>query len=299
MAPRTDTWQDWLTQTLPAYLQRDPLAIPAILLTPPADAGPVVIAQQTLTLGGAGRWDLTQYTLGTLATAIAASGWGATVVPGILTTLAATTLIDTGTSRLSPVSPQAPTPAPVLAIPGSVLWQAVRPLAHLWDTLWASVTPLLMGQLTGPWLDALGEYLQVPRIGGEPDALYRARIDGLAITGSPNAVAIETFLAALGYSVTVATTTPGAFAVTVQWPVNPPAGFVYSQTEVAGMVATLKAAGVIATVVFAAALQDTAGLADAATLTATTLAALVWGGSLPDGTGAVPGLVWNQGGLWR
>lgn len=293
------TWYEWLTHTLPAYLNRDPQAIPALSLgPPPGSPGLVRIAGQVLDLPGTGRWDLTQYDLADLGNALTAQGWTATRAPGVPGTLTAAALVDTGTWAGSPTALQDVTAYPWLAIPGSVLWQVVRPLAQTWDALWAPVVQLLLGQLTGPWLDNLGTYLQVPRIGGEPDSLYQTRLYGLAITGSPNGVAMEAFFAALGYTVAVTDTTPGALTATVQWPTAPPQGFVYSQAELASMIETLKAVGVIATVVFASQLTDSLTAQDRLTATSLAVTGLLWGGTLPDGTGAAQGFPWNET-VWR
>ncbi|NMP20785.1 hypothetical protein [Sulfobacillus harzensis] len=293
------TWRNWLQHDLAGYLNRDPQAIPAITLTPPSGSpGLVMVRDHTLVVPGTGLFDLTQYGMQALCTALIAQGWGAELSPGIPADLAATALVDTGYSALSPVPLQNVAEYPALAIPGSVLWQVVRPLSETWESMKSDLTSLLLGILEGPWLDNLGTYLQVPRIGGEPDSLYQTRLYGLAITGSPNGVAMEAFLAALGYSVAVTDTTPGQFTATVQWPTQPPQGFVYDQSQIQGMIDTLKAVGVIATVVFASQLSDTLMMSDSVTVTATPLTAQVWGGTLPDGTGAVQGFTWNEA-VWQ
>ncbi len=312
------TWRNWLTHNLPTFINRDPQAIPAITLTPPSDApGLVVIRDHTLFLPGpvppqyylaeptatsatlsdasgdggmaqplVGTFDLTQYELGTLCQALQAQQWGAVLSPGIPADLAATALVDTGTSALSPVPVQDVAAYPALCIPSSVAWTVLRPLAQTWEGLTENLTSLLLGILEGPWLDNLGTYLQIPRIGGEPDSLYQTRLYGLAITGSPNGVAMEAFFAALGYSVAMANTTPAQFTATVQWPTQPPQGFVYSQSDLQSMIDTLKAVGVIATVIFASGLSDTLSLSDTVTVSQPPTA--VWGGS------GTTGFTYNQ-----
>ena len=293
------TWRSWLEHDLPMFVNRDPQAIPAITLTPPSGSpGLVLVRDQTLVVPETGLFDLTQYGLQALCAALQAQGWGAVLSPGIPADLAATALVDTGYSTLSPVPLQVVADYPVLCIAGSLLWSVARPLAQKWDALWEDIASLLLGILEGPWLDNLGTYLQVPRIGGEPDNLYQTRLYGLTVTGSPNAVAMEAFFAALGYSVAVTNTAPAQFTATAQWPTQPPSGFVYAQTQVQSMIDTLKAVGVIATVVFASSLSDTLTLSDSVASTQTPLTAQVWGGTLPDGTGAAQGFRWNQA-VWR
>lgn len=294
------TWRDFLQQWLPRYLNTDPQAIPAMTLTPPSGSpGLAMVRDHTLVLPETGLFDLTQYGLTALVQAIQAQGWGATLLPGIPTDLRATALIDTGTSALSPVPLQVVADHPWLSVAGSVLWQAVRPVALTWEAMTADLTSLLLGILEGPWLDNLGTYLQVPRIGGEPDSLYQQRLYGVALVTSPNALSLEMLFAALGYSMAVTNTHPGTFTATVQWPTQPPQGFVYSQGQLQRMIDTLKAVGVIATVVFASQLSDTLNLSDSLTSTQTPLTAMLWGGSLPDGSGGVTGMAYNAGGIWR
>lgn len=293
------TWRNWLQHDLAGYLNRDPQAIPAITLTPPSGSpGLVMVRDHTLVVPGTGLFDLTQYGMQALCTALIAQGWGAELSPGIPADLAATALVDTGYSALSPVPLQDVAEYPALLVAGSPLWNVMRPLATTWESMRSELTSLLIGILEGPWLDNLGTYLQIPRIGGEPDSLYQTRLYGLAITGSPNAVAMEAFFAALGYAVAVANTTPGQFTATVQWPTQPPQGFVYSQDQMQTMIDTLKAVGVIATVVFASQLSDTLTMSDSVSVTALPLTAHVWGGALLDGSGAVQGFRWNAS-VWR
>ena len=294
------TWRDFLQQWLPRYLNTDPQAIPAMTLTPPSGSpGLAMVRDHTLVLPETGLFDLTQYHLGALAQALQAQGWGADLVPGVPTDLAATALVDTGTSALSPVPLQVVAENPVLAVAGSVLWQAVRGVALTWESMKADLTSLLLGILEGPWLDNLGTYLQVPRIGGEPDNLYQQRLYGMALITSPNALSLEMLFAALGYSLAVTNTHPGTFTATVQWPTQPPQGFVYSQSQLQSVIDSLKAGGVIATVVFASHLIDTLTLSDSLTSTQTPLTAMLWGGTLVDGTGSATGMPYNTGGIWR
>ena len=286
-----NTWRNWLTHNLPTFINRDPQAIPAITLTPPhGSPGLVMIRDHTLVIPETGLFDLTQYGLQALCTALITQGWRAVLSPGIPADLAATALVDTGYSPLSPVPLQDVATYPTLCIPSSVAWTVLRPLAQTWEGLTDNLTSLLLGILEGPWLDNLGTYLQIPRIGGEPDSLYQTRLYGLAITGSPNGVAMTAFLEALGYSVAMANTTPAQFTATVQWPTQPPQGFVYSQGDVQTMIDTLKAVGVIATVIFASQLSDTLSLSDSVTVNHPPAA--IWGG---DGT---TGFTYNAN-TWR
>ena len=284
-----ETWRKFLADYLPPYLSRDPLAIAAITLTAPSgSSGLVMIRDHTLILPETGLFDLTQYQLSPLITALQAQGWGAVLSPGIAGTIAATALMDTGYSTFSPVALQVIADNPVLTIAGSVLWQTMQPVAAQLDRHWNDLVDLILGTLQGPWLDNLGTYLQVPRIGGEPDSLYQTRLYGLAITTSPNNISMEMFFAALGYVVTIADTTPAQFTASIQWPTQPPQGFIYSQAQMAGMIETLKAVGVIATIVFYSQLQDSLTVSDSGmAIYAVVDSPALWGGSLGLSLGVV------------
>ena len=284
-----DTWRKFLDDYLPPYLSRDPLAVAAMTLTAPTGSpGLAMIRDHTLILPETGLFDLTQYQLGTLATALQAQGWGAVVSPGIPATLAATALMDTGYSTFSPVPLQGIADNPILTVATAVLWQVMQPVAAQLDRHWNDLVDLVLGTLQGPWLDNLGTYLGVPRIGGEPDSLYQTRLYGLAITTSANNVAMETFFAALGYAVSVADTMPAQFTATVQWPLQPPQGFVYSQAQIASMIDLLKVVGVLASVVFDSQLQDTLTVSDSGVTTyAIVDSPALWGGSLGLSLGVV------------
>ncbi|MCL8207186.1 MAG: hypothetical protein K6V97_03810 [Actinomycetia bacterium] len=292
-------WRDWLAHDLPQYLSRDPQAVPALHLTPPAGATALATVRDSLlTIPGTGTWDLTQYTLGQLAQALQAAGWGATLASPALASLAATALIETGSAAASSTPVQDLTATPWLYAATAPVWQVLKPVADQWARHHADVVGLTLGVLEGPWLDHVGTYLGVPRLGGEPDALYSERIYGLALLTSPNAVSLTQWFAALGYAVTVTTPEPAQMTVTVQWPTQPPQGFVYTRAQIAGMVEQLAAVGVLVTVVFASQLADTLSLGDTATVTARLLTGVVWGGTLPDGTGAAQGFPWNET-VWR
>lgn len=290
-----DTWRALLDSWLPPYLSRDPQALAAITLTAPAGSpGLVRVADRTLEIPGTGLFDLTQYSVATLATALQTAAWGAVVSAGLPPGLAATALMDTGYSTFSPVAWQTVVDYPELTIAGSVLWQALRPLAASLNDQWAQLVDFTLGTLQGPWLEDLGTYMGVPRIGGEPDTLYGRRLYGLALTTSSNNVAMELFLAALGYVALIADTGPAQFTATIQWPTQPPAGFVYAQEQLASMIDTLKAVGTLATIVFLSALQDTLSVSDSGlSLYALVDNPALWGGSLGLSLGVV-GLVGPQ-----
>ncbi len=284
-----DTWRRWLTDALPPWIPRDPAPVAALLVSGvPADSpGVATIRDRTLLVPGTGVWDLTQYTLGSLATAWTAQGWTVTVAPGVPAALAAAALVDTGWGVESPTPGQDLRTYPTLGIAGRVVWQVLQPVAQAWDRLTAQLQNFWLGAWEGPWLDDLGTYLGVLRIGGEPDSLYQTRLFGLVFTGGPNAIAMEQLLAALGYVAVVTTTGPGTFTVRVQWPTNPPAGFVYTEAELAALFPPLQLAGTVATIIFATQLSDTMSLADTLTTASTPLA--VWG----NGT-TVTGFPYNR-----
>lgn len=288
-------WRAWIRDRLPSYLNRDPRAVGALTLTPPSGRPALAqVADRILTLPETGRFDLTQYTLATLATTLQGLGWGATVLDGIPATLGATALIDTGASLWSPQAVQDLTVQPTLAVATSAVWQVLRPLAAMADRHHADVVGLLLGVLEGPWLDLVGQYLGLPRYGGEPDPLYQQRVYSLALTGTPNGVGIAALFAALGYALTWSPTGPAQVTATIQWPTYQPSGFVYTEPQIADMIDALTAVGVLVTVVFSAALTDTLTLGDTLTSLSQVSAACAWGGTLPDGTGWQQGFVYNQ-----
>lgn len=283
------SWRDYLEHWSPKYLSHHPHAIPALTLVPPAESpGLAVIREGTLLLPETGVFALSQYDLAGLAQALTAAGWTATVNPALPGTISAQALLDTGESTESPTTLQDVRQFPTLDIAGTATYALLRPFAQQWDTRWHDIALFALGELEGPWLDALGTYLQIPRIGGEPDTLYSTRLYGLAITASPNGISMETFFAALGYAVSVVDTAPAQITATVQWPTQPPAGFVYSQQDVAAMITTLIAVGVLVTVVFASALADAMSVSDeGATAYMIVDNPPLWGGSLGLSLGVV------------
>ncbi len=293
------SWRDYLDHWSPKYLSHDPKAVPALTLTPPAGSpGLMMIRDQTLILPETGTFALSQYDLAGLAQAITATGWGATVNPALPGSLSATALLDTGESSASPVALQNAYQFPTLGVAGTATYALLRPLAQQWDARWHDIALFALGELEGPWLDAFGTYLQIPRIGGEPDTLYSTRLYGLAITASPNNLSMETFFAALGYAVTVVDTAPAQLTATIQWPTQPPTGFVYSQGDFATMIDTLKAVGVLATIIFLSALTDALSVTDDGLgIYATVDNPTVWGGSLGLSLG-VAGVVGPPAGLF-
>ena len=289
------TWRDWRDHWLPGYLATDPQAIAAITVTPPtASPGLLTIRDQTLILPGTGIFDLSQYQLTTLANALTAVGWTATVNPALPGTINAAALLDTGESAASPVPLQDARQYPYLVIAGTATYALLRPLARQWHDRWQDIVLLGLSELEGPWLDALGTYLQIPRIGGEPDNLYAMRLYGMAVITSPNGLSMETFFAALGYAISITDVAPGAFTAIAQWPTVAPAGFVYTQDQLASMIDTLKAVGVLMTVIFVSELADTLTVTDdTVTDYAITNIPALWGGSLGLSLGVV-GIVGPQ-----
>lgn len=294
------TWRDWRDHWLPRYLTPDAQHVTALTLTPPSTSpGLLRIRDQTLILPEAGVFDLTQYTLGSLATAITATGWTATLNPALPATLPASRLVDTGETAASPTALQDARQFPTVVMATSAIYTLLRPLAQQWENRWHDIVLLTLSELEGPWLDALGTYLQIPRIGGEPDSLYSMRLYGMAVITSPNGLSMETLFAALGYAVSIVDSGPAECTVTLQWPLHPPTGFVYTIEEIAGMLDHLKAVGVLMIILFASQLTDTLTLgSEILTPLTYQVTAINWGGTLADGTGAIAGFPWNET-IWR
>ena len=126
----------------------------------------------------------------------------------------------------------------------------------------SSVQQINVRAAVGMWLDWWGASMGVPRHAGEPDSLYATRIVWTVLEPNVNNVAIEQLFAALGYGATITDTSPGNFTADFTFPSNPPSGFYYSQGQLADILDTVKAAGVVALVNFLAALEDSASLSD-------------------------------------
>ncbi len=284
-----DTWRQLWDHYLPPYLSRDPQAVAALQLSAPSESpGLIRIRDRILEIPETNVFDLTQYTLSQLAAALTDAGWTASLVPSLPSDLAAAALMDTGYSAFSPTAWQDTAEFPWLTISGSVLWQYLRPVATALNTQWDNLVNFTLGTVEGAWLEDLGTYLGVPRIGGEPDYLYGQRIYGLALRTSSNNVAMEEFFGALGYSAVMQDIGPAQFSAHINWPVNPPAGFAYSQNDLVTMIDLLKAVGTLVTIYFLSALPDQLTVTDQPpTVIGTTPVPAYWGGSLGLSLGVV------------
>jgi hypothetical protein len=175
-------------------------------------------------------------------------------------------------------------PLPVtLSLATAPLWQLLAVFARSLESrrrnLQSAIAQINIRSAVGMWLDWWAASLGITRHAGEPDSLFAARLVGTTLEPRVNNVAIEQLFAALGYTVTAADTGPGQAGVNVTYPTNPPAGFVYSQAQIAAIVGQVKAVGVQAVVNFLSAFSDAIGLGpDAATAT-TPGGPMVWGSS--------------------
>ncbi len=169
--------------------------------------------------------------------------------------------------------PSGSSPA-TLTIAGSPLWQMLavfsRTLENRRRYLQSSVQQINVRAAVGMWLDWWGASFGVTRHASEPDPLYATRIVGTTLAPNVNNVAIEQLFAALGYGATITDTSPGNFTADFTFPANPPSGFYYSQSQLANILDTVKAAGVIALVNFLAALEDSFSISDSATVSSPT-----------------------------
>lgn len=142
--------------------------------------------------------DLRDFTLGTLAYQLQASGYLAKATTG-WENFAATILLDEYYG-----------PDPSVQVQGftSLLWRIIRPIALCFD-LWGDDLDLSMQQLdvrfaSGRWLDWWGILYGVPRATEETDAAYRKRITWEVMAPRCNNTALEIIIKdALGYDATV------------------------------------------------------------------------------------------------
>ena len=162
-----------------------------------------------------------------------------------------------------------PIPA-TLTIATSPLWQVLAVCARTFEVrrrnLRAAVPQINVRVAVGMWLDSWGARLGISRLSGEPDVLYAARLVGETLTPNVTNAAIEMFFETLGYQVSATDQAPGQMQVQVTYPLNPPDGFVYSQTQIVSILDRVKAAGVQAFVQFLAAFTDSFSVADAVTI---------------------------------
>ena len=169
--------------------------------------------------------------------------------------------------------PSGSSPA-TLTIAQAPLWQILGVFSRTLESRRryrrSSVQQINVRAAVGMWLDWWGASLGVPKHAGEPDSLYATRIVGTTLQPNVNNVAIEQLFAALGYGATIADTSPGNFTADFTFPSNPPSGFYYSQAQLADILGTVKAAGVVALVNFLAALEDSFSISDSVTVSSPT-----------------------------
>lgn len=152
------------------------------------------------------------------------------------------------------------------------LWQLLAAFARALEgrrrDLHSAVAQINVRAAVGMWLDWWAASLGVERHTGEPDALFAARIVGTTLAPNINGVAIEQLFAALGYGASISDQSPGQFSASFTFPAHPPAGYIYSQAQLAAILNDAKAAGVVALVNFLASLADSMSLSDTVTASA-------------------------------
>lgn len=167
-----------------------------------------------------------------------------------------------------------------LPIATNPLWQALAPISRALTTV-SRAQAQTAGMLnpraaSGIWLDVWAATLGVTRHAGEPDALFLLRMAGQTLNPVVNNVAIANLLGTLGYPSTVTNTAPYTFTADITYPTTSPAGFVYTQAQLAAIIGDIQALGVTAVINFLNALSESAGATDALTIASSALSANTW-----------------------
>ncbi|WP_304459093.1 hypothetical protein [Alicyclobacillus sendaiensis] len=153
-----------------------------------------------------------------------------------------------------------------LNIPSNPLWYVIGWMARTLESrrrsLQAQVAQINLASAAGRLLNWWGASLGVTRLPGEPDPLYAQRIMGLRFQPNVNNYAMQQFFSSLGYETTVQDTGYGQASVQVNLPTSPPTWFVYSLEQLQTALQSVKAAGVIMTVVLNGQMQDTVQVTD-------------------------------------
>ncbi len=147
-----------------------------------------------------------------------------------------------------------------LEIATSPTWLVTETLARLFDANRQSLAeqsaqlnlPAAMSRILDWW----GASMNVPRMAAEPDPYYVNRIIGLKFRANVNNMAIDQFFETLGYTSQTVDTAPSQFSTTVQMPLSKPTSFVADSTYFTPAINSLKAAGVIGTIILQYALSD-------------------------------------------
>lgn len=153
-----------------------------------------------------------------------------------------------------------------LTIATSPLWQIFASISRVFTgrrrSLQSAVNQINMRASAGMWLDFWGESLVVPRLAGEPDQLYVARLVGTTLEPNVNNTAIEQLFLNLGYTGSIVDIGNKSFQVNLNFPTVIPSGFIYSQAQLAQIANQVKAAGTIAIINFLESISDSMSISD-------------------------------------
>lgn len=239
----------------------------------------IVVSQGKMQINGIGTFDLTQYTVQSLADLINtfADFQSYVLEYGSLSALA---LLDG--MYITPCNIAVST-NPILIYAKTVdqQFQALQQNAN--DALFQTDAKTA----SGTWLDTLGSFYGVQKQAPEADSLYSSRMYDCSLGERVNNIAIQRLFADMGYTATVEDTTPGpAFTVTVQMPMSVPTTPVMDSAYFVPLVSKLKAAGVNATIVLQYTLNDVgAGIDSISEIVITPGSGQLWGNGRKWGQG--------------
>lgn len=245
-----------------------------------------VPALQLAGTGGCVLNDLTLYVLADATATNATIDLHGLTVAGVVAQLptgVTGTVIQDGMAELL-LCPTGQAPLPTtLTIATNPLWQALGALSRALTTQSRSQSQVA-GMLnpraaSGLYLDVWAATLGVTRHAGEPDSLFLIRIAGQTLEPVVNNTAVATLLGALGYPSTVADG-PAAeytFTANIAYPTTIPQGFVYTQPQLAAIIADVKALGVQAVINFLNTFAETVAWTDTLSTAQTETSAIVWG----------------------
>ncbi len=197
--------------------------------------------------------DLTLYVTGASAATIDLHGQTvAQVATKMLTGITATMTKDGPAELLLwPLgysTPQSDALPAALTIATNPLWQVLAAISREKTTERRNVRQTMgyinLRAAVGMWLDWWAASLGISRYPSEPGSLFILRLIGITLQSNVNNAAMEQLAATLGYQGTISDYSRGEISVTYSPLPSWPPGFVYSTSQIFGILSQMKAAGI-------------------------------------------------------